>query len=420
MEKIAIIGGGWAGLTSALLLSEKNEVHLFESSANLGGRARSFKQKDDILDNGSHLLFSGYEFTFKILKKIHFNINDLYPISISQLLALHNKKKLISKKNNFFLAINFLLSQNYSNKEKLSLVKFIFFLAFENTKKFDISAYDFLIKKNISEKSIEKIFQVICIAIFNTNLKNLNAKAYIFVLKKIIFVSSPVFFVPRVDLSNLFPNKAAELVKKNKGRVYTKKMVVAVDEDSKKFNLRSYTREEFKNYDRVIIACGLAQREKIKINNKIYNQNKFTKKFENIITIYFKFSESIVNLPPMFQMDHPSIIDWVINYEIIKNQRGFLSVVISASKKYEHLSNISLLKIVENELINKYRLSKPRWSKFINEKNATLINHYERNENPLEKLEKFHFVGDYTNKILPNTIESAVTSSYKLFNKLKE
>ena len=39
MEKIAIIGGGWSGLTSALLLSEKNEVHLFESSANLGGRA---------------------------------------------------------------------------------------------------------------------------------------------------------------------------------------------------------------------------------------------------------------------------------------------------------------------------------------------------------------------------------------------
>ena len=75
MEKIAIIGGGWAGLSSALLLSEKNEVHLFESAANLGGRARSFKQKDDILDNGSHLLFSGYEFTFKIFNKIKFNIN---------------------------------------------------------------------------------------------------------------------------------------------------------------------------------------------------------------------------------------------------------------------------------------------------------------------------------------------------------
>ena len=38
--------------------------------------------------------------------------------------------------------------------------------------KFDMSAFDFLIKK-IFQKSIEKIFQIICIAIFNTNLKNM-------------------------------------------------------------------------------------------------------------------------------------------------------------------------------------------------------------------------------------------------------
>ena len=39
---------------------------------------------------------------------------------------------------------------------------------------------------------------------------------------------------------------------------------------------------------------------------------------------------------------------------------------------------------------------------------------------PLKEFENFHFVGDYTYKILPNTIESAVASSYKLFNKLNE
>ena len=420
MEKIAIIGGGWAGLSSALLLSEKNEVHLFESAANLGGRARSFKQKDDILDNGSHLLFSGYEFTFEIFNKIKFNIKDLYPITISQLLDLHKKKYLLNKKNNIFLAINFLLSRNYTTKEKLSLFKFLFSLVFENMQKIDMSAFDFLIKKKISRIIIEKIFELICIAIFNTNLKNVGARNYIFVLKKIIFVPSPVFYVPRVDLSNLFANKAAKVILKNKGKMFTKKMIVAIDGHSKKFNLKSYTLEEFKNYDRVIFACGLVQRERIKINNKIYNHNNFAKKFENIITIYFKFSESLINLPPMFQLGHPSVIDWVINYEIIKNQRGFLSVVISESKKYESLSNNSLLEIVENELKNKYKLSKPRWSKFINEKNATLVNHYERKESSLEIFENCHFIGDYTYKDLPHTIESAVTSSYKLFNKLKE
>ena len=197
-------------------------------------------------------------------------------------------------------------------------------------------------------------------------------------------------------------------------------MIVGIDEHLNRFNLKSYTNEIFENYDRVIFACGIMQTEKIKINNKIYTYNNYLKKFENIITIYFKFSESITHLPAMFQLDHSSLTDWVINYEVIKKQRGFLSVVISESKKYEHLSNDSLLEIVENELTNKLGCSKPLWTKIINEKNATLINHHERNENFLEEFKKIHFVGDYTYKILPNTIESAVASSYRLFEKLKD
>ena len=144
--------------------------------------------------------------------------------------------------------------------------------------KIDMSAFDFLIKKKISKIIIEKIFELICVAIFNTNLKNVKARNYIFVLKKIIFVLSPVFYVPRVDLSNLFPNKAAEVILKNKGKIFTKKMIVTIDGHSKKFNLKSYTLEEFKNYDRVIFSCGLVQRERIKINNKIYNHSNFIKK----------------------------------------------------------------------------------------------------------------------------------------------
>ena len=80
---------------------------------------------------------------------------------------------------------------------------------------------------------------------------------------------------------------------------------------------------------------------------------------------------------------------------------------------------IPVLKL-KNELKNRFKLSKPRWSKFINEKNATLINHYERNDSSLETIENFHCIGDYTYKILPNTVEAAVASSYNLFNKLRK
>ena len=41
MGRIAIIGGGWAGLAAAVLATQEgHEVTLFEASRQLGGRAR--------------------------------------------------------------------------------------------------------------------------------------------------------------------------------------------------------------------------------------------------------------------------------------------------------------------------------------------------------------------------------------------
>ena len=39
--KIAVIGAGWAGLSAAVHLGNKAEVHVFEASKQAGGRART-------------------------------------------------------------------------------------------------------------------------------------------------------------------------------------------------------------------------------------------------------------------------------------------------------------------------------------------------------------------------------------------
>ena len=44
-EKIAIIGGGVAGLTAGYLLSDQNEVTLFEKDNRLGGNAYTLDTK---------------------------------------------------------------------------------------------------------------------------------------------------------------------------------------------------------------------------------------------------------------------------------------------------------------------------------------------------------------------------------------
>jgi phytoene dehydrogenase-like protein len=57
--KVAVIGGGLAGLTGALYLARAGlEVHLFEKSADPGGRARSFDQAGLKLNLGAHALYA--------------------------------------------------------------------------------------------------------------------------------------------------------------------------------------------------------------------------------------------------------------------------------------------------------------------------------------------------------------------------
>lgn len=47
MKKIAVIGSGFAGLSAAAHLAKQGfEVHLFEKSTTLGGRARYFTTKN--------------------------------------------------------------------------------------------------------------------------------------------------------------------------------------------------------------------------------------------------------------------------------------------------------------------------------------------------------------------------------------
>ncbi|MCX6166122.1 MAG: oleate hydratase, partial [Ignavibacteriae bacterium] len=68
-----IIGGGLAGLASAVFLSKKGfDVSVYESAPKWGGRTYSYYDngKGIYIDNGQHILAGWYENTFKYLKII--------------------------------------------------------------------------------------------------------------------------------------------------------------------------------------------------------------------------------------------------------------------------------------------------------------------------------------------------------------
>ncbi|MGA1383117.1 MAG: FAD-dependent oxidoreductase [Burkholderiaceae bacterium] len=76
MKKIAIIGGGWAGLACTHALKQRKdpsaEIWLFEASPHAGGRARGIDWETELgetaVDNGQHLLIGAYSQTWQLLR----------------------------------------------------------------------------------------------------------------------------------------------------------------------------------------------------------------------------------------------------------------------------------------------------------------------------------------------------------------
>ena len=70
---VAIVGGGFAGLSAATALAERGHtVVVLEARPGLGGRATSFidAASGERVDNGQHLLVGAYHETFAFLRRI--------------------------------------------------------------------------------------------------------------------------------------------------------------------------------------------------------------------------------------------------------------------------------------------------------------------------------------------------------------
>ena len=66
--RVAVVGGGWAGLSAAVTLAEAGrQVTLFEMAPQLGGRARRVDTDGQSFDNGQHILIGAYTETLALM-----------------------------------------------------------------------------------------------------------------------------------------------------------------------------------------------------------------------------------------------------------------------------------------------------------------------------------------------------------------
>jgi hydroxysqualene dehydroxylase len=237
-KNIAIVGGGWSGLSAAHTLAKNPNLNidLFESSSFLGGRARKIAYQNYTFDNGQHLLVGAYQNTLNIIKDIwylndaSFNLDKIFHIHDIQWHVYANLKQ--NKQHYVFNQLNFSLPKihmccfkNYLNAY-LSISLFYSTLSWKKRFHFirimhSLKWHNYQIPHNQPIKTVadwytyvnmpialaENFFTPLCLATLNTPVDKASIKCFFAIIQATLASGKTQYaqlYVPKYDLTHIF------------------------------------------------------------------------------------------------------------------------------------------------------------------------------------------------------------------------
>lgn len=431
-KNIAIIGGGWAGLAAAVeLCKQHHKVSVFESSPQLGGRARSIIWNDLTLDNGQHLMIGAYQQMIECLNTIQADTNQLFKQLPHRMLMLDSQNgktafdlQLPTYPAPLHLLFGVLNTPSLSMKDKILLL--LRFNKLLNTPiKNDISVSEWLNSAKLPESYRNSLLEPVCLAALTTHPQQASAKAFQSVLQQTF--NAPADFtdllIPTTDLGQVFPALAEKFILQHGGKIKTRCKVQHLLHDNTQVHSVQIN-DDVINFDQVILATPPKVTAKLlqeipacgDISEQI---NKL--KFEPVSTLYLQFKEPLTLIYPMLGLVN-GLGEWVFE-RATSGHNDVLAVVISAQGEHLKLAEEKLVKTIYRELSNVIEnLPELLNSKLIIEKRATFQCHpnVDKNRPGINtNLRNLKLCGDYVyieennQPGLPSTLEGALRSGVK-------
>tara|TARA_B110000438_G_scaffold226687_1_gene220988 strand:- start:429 stop:1685 length:1257 start_codon:yes stop_codon:yes gene_type:complete len=413
-KKVSIIGGGIAGIATAISLIEKGYiVEIYESKKNLGGRAGSISSKDGIVDIGQHIFLDSYKNFIYILEKL--NVMDKIKVNHNlNIPVIENNKKFHIKSNFSIFPFSVLFAvMGYKNLSLINRLKVIYGLiklrSFKQ-KKDDQKALDWLFRNKQNNETITKFWSIICKPAFNQDLKNISILHFTNLFKIMIFKPNKNISICywKEPFTKLIQKEFLKFLEKFDSKILLGENINEIKQDNDEIILIGNNKKYItKN---LIVATNLENAFKFtdkKITNYRYKQS-------SIINIYYWFDNKVMS--DDFIAFTNSDLQWVFSENKVNNNTQKIVISLSDAQKLLKLNNETLIINFEKKLRNELQINKKIKiikSKVIRSPKATqYINKIKLNTN-----KRIHFVGDWTINELPNTLESAAMSGIKLVKK---
>lgn len=414
LKKVAVVGGGLAGLSAASRLAEAGiDVTLFEAAPQLGGRARAVVWKGKRLDNGQHILLGAYQKTLELMASIGVNKNHVLlrlPLALNMHSAFTLKTKNLAAP--LHLLFGLLSAKGLNLDERFAAIRFFIWLKvtrFKLTK--DEPLLSLLSRKHQPERLIKWLWEPLCLAALNTPIKTASAQTYLNVLRDSFNQSKTDsdLLLPKVDLSTLLSDPIAAHIKKHGGKIALNTSVSNVEQTADGFSLK-ITSKQVLEFSHVLLACSPHHLQAITPELDIASDNAALN-YQPIYTVYIQYP-SHIKLPNIMTGFTQGIAQWAFDRGQLCGQDGLVAVIISAEGAHQKLSQQALNETITAELQVAFPyLPAPEWHKVIAEKRATFAcTAGLKRPAQQSKIKNLYFAGDFTEGDYPATIEGAIRS----------
>ncbi len=416
-RRVAIIGGGWSGLATAVDLTLRGfAVSVFEANGEPGGRARRLMLDGHTLDNGQHLLLGAYHSTLDMMRTIGV---DPERVLRRERLAL----RLASAEAVFELRVpgrggRAALAWALATMRGVSAADRFRALAHAQALRRlplqDQPATDWLIACGQPQVVIERLWGPLCLAALNAAPEQASARLFARVLKE-AFRSARAsdLLLPRVDLGALFPRPARDWLVDRGQRVDTNTRVRALVPEAHGWRLDCADMI----FDEVVLATDPSATARLLADDDASRDHAHRLRALGaapITTVYLDYGPAPgADRPPRAPMtgrlDAPG--QWVFDRHLTGSP-GVLAVVVSGRGPHERMSRDDLARAVIGQLAgDPLCATAPRILGVVREKRATF--------DPRPGIESLRvgtqgprpglwYAGDHVDTGLPATIEGAV------------
>jgi squalene-associated FAD-dependent desaturase len=430
-QRVAVIGGGWAGCAAAIALQDFGcDVTLIEAARTLGGRARAVEAHGRALDNGQHILLGAYRATLDLLRKV-----GIDPRQALLRLPLQMRYPPESGLMDFVaprlpaplhMLAALLRARGLARADKLALARFTTSARWMEWQLHqDCSVAELLDRFDQTERLVRLMWRPLCLAALNTDIDRASAQVFLAVLRDSLGAKRAAsdMLLPRVPLDALFPVAARRRIEAAGGRVLTGTRAEAIAREDGRWRVAtSAAGPAAQSYDGVVLATAPWQAAALlravpELDAVAAQLEAFG--YEPISTVYLQYAPGTrLPLPFSALLDDPQNGDWgqfvFDRGQLDPGQDGLLAVVISGASGAAELDREQLAGLVAAQLARAFgmqALAGPSWQQVITEKRATFACTpglaRPANATPLPGLV---LAGDYTASDYPATLETAARS----------